>query len=642
MRRWACLAAAQHLLTARFIVPASGERLTSRAMRTRVGSRASTLSFFGRIFLSLFFAVFLVMGIFFAGMIGRSFLQNFEAHRWVATEAEIVGSRVEPPTRSDEDPTLHVKYRYRFNNAPYVSERYDVDQPARKTVDAYRLSEKLSVGSKVTCFVNPVRPEEAVIERKSLWFGFAIFFPLIFVAVGGGGIVFAWWPEKPAAENRAKAISEKPAERPLLRRFGMALFFGIFFTVGTAGGHALFLKPWLASRAAATWPAVPCEIVSSRVKTHDGDDSTTYSIDVVYRYRVNGRIYTSNRYEFNRSSSSNYRHKSGIVNRYQPGSRTTCHVNPDDPTDAVLQRRFTSNMWLGLIPLTFMLIGAIGLVHALRGKGAKDASAGFQKTFSEKPVRAASFRAAFTPPATAAMPSRNFYDEAVPGGSGASGGVDAPNATTVLEPRSSRTGKVVAIGIFALLWNGFISFFLVQAFGDGGGMRWFMAVFMIPFVAVGVGVIGAFIHQLLALSNPRPRVTVNTQTLPPGGTLQLSWEMTGRVHALRDVKIYLEGREEAMYRRGTDTRTDREVFSTLKIFQSDQPGSFAAGSARLTLPRPLMHTFKSPNNQIVWSLRVKGEIPRWPDVDEEFAFTVLPEPLSPTDRAAATPDLHNA
>jgi hypothetical protein len=38
-----------------------------------------------------------------------------------------------------------------------------------------------------------------------------------------------------------------------------------------------------------------------------------------------------------------------------------------------------------------------------------------------------------------------------------------------------------------------------------------------------------------------------------------------------------------------------------------------------------MHSFKSANNKIVWTLQLSGEIPRWPDVSEEFEIDVLPQ-----------------
>jgi hypothetical protein len=37
-----------------------------------------------------------------------------------------------------------------------------------------------------------------------------------------------------------------------------------------------------------------------------------------------------------------------------------------------------------------------------------------------------------------------------------------------------------------------------------------------------------------------------------------------------------------------------------------------------------MHSFAASSNRIVWALQVKGEIRRWPDVDEPFEVAVQP------------------
>ena len=44
----------------------------------------------------------------------------------------------------------------------------------------------------------------------------------------------------------------------------------------------------------------------------------------------------------------------------------------------------------------------------------------------------------------------------------------------------------------------------------------------------------------------------------------------------------------------------------------------------MEIPEDTMHSFASPNNEVVWSLVVSGDIPRWPDVDETFDIEVRP------------------
>ena len=48
------------------------------------------------------------------------------------------------------------------------------------------------------------------------------------------------------------------------------------------------------------------------------------------------------------------------------------------------------------------------------------------------------------------------------------------------------------------------------------------------------------------------------------------------------------------------------------------------GSARVTIPEDTMHSFEFGNTKVVWSLKVTGDVPSWPDVDEEFDFVVRP------------------
>ena len=111
-------------------------------------------------------------------------------------------------------------------------------------------------------------------------------------------------------------------------------------------------------------------MISSRVQSHSGSKGgTTYSVDILYAYTVDGKDYRSNRYDFMGGSSSGYGGKDAIVRRYRPGTKTTCFVDPHDPTQAVLQRDFTPGMLAGLIPLVFFFVGVGGLVWFFFGGG---------------------------------------------------------------------------------------------------------------------------------------------------------------------------------------------------------------------------------------------------------------------------------
>jgi hypothetical protein len=82
---------------------------------------------------------------------------------------------------------------------------------------------------------------------------------------------------------------------------------------------------------------------------------------------------------------------------------------------------------------------------------------------------------------------------------------------------------------------------------------------------IGLVMIGAVGYCLLALFNPRPTLRVTPGAVPLGGQLRVDWEYSGRTHTLQRVRIRLEGREEATYRRGTTTSTDKNLFARLEL-----------------------------------------------------------------------------
>ena len=86
----------------------------------------------------------------------------------------------------------------------------------------------------------------------------------------------------------------------------------------------------------------------------------------------------------------------------------------------------------------------------------------------------------------------------------------------------------------------------------------------------------------------------------------------------------LEGREEARYRRGTDTHTDTHVFHRATLREVGESMSVARGTTSLRIPDDTMHTFTADNNKIVWTIKMHGDIKRWPDIDESFDITVTP------------------
>lgn len=167
------------------------------------------------------------------------------------------------------------------------------------------------------------------------------------------------------------------------------------------------------------------------------------------------------------------------------------------------------------------------------------------------------------------------------------------------------------------------SFFSWSEDWRAGGEAGCALLFLVPFVLVGIGLIGGIIYQLLALANPRPHLLLDRSRLEPGTQCSVRFYFTGSTSRLREITVELEGRESATYRRGTNSVTDHETFFEEVLLNEKQP-SGQRRTLSLSIPERTMPSFEADNNRIEWRIKVHGDIPRWPDVKEELLLTVHP------------------
>jgi len=377
-------------------------------------------------------------------------------------------------------------------------------------------------------------------------------------------------------------------------------FLSIFVLIGLGAGWAMLARPVLQVLAARSWVETPCVVVSSRVETHPGSKGSTYSIEVEVQYEVDRRIYRSTRYSFMDAASSGLEGKEAVVRGLPVGSETVCWVDPGDPREAVLVRGFTPMFLIGLVPLLFVAAGGGGIALLLWSRRAAAAKAGPR---------------AWLPAAERAEP------EVLADGSR----VSAPGAA-ILEPKATPLAKFVVLTAVALFWNGLVSvfvYFAVQEWRQGSSPGC-LTLFLVPFVLIGLGLLVSVPYQFLALFNPRPRLELSAKEIALGGTVDLAWRFTGRAARISRLTIVLEGCEEATYRRGTSSTTDRRVFTTIPIADSERGAAVAEGRATVALPADTMHSLETGHNRVVWTLKVHGDIARWPDVEEEFELVVRP------------------
>lgn len=197
-----------------------------------------------------------------------------------------------------------------------------------------------------------------------------------------------------------------------------------------------------------------------------------------------------------------------------------------------------------------------------------------------------------------------------------------------LLPDSSAGGRVAALAIFALLWNGLIAVPIYQVVTNWsrGQPSYFLGLFMIPFLLVGILLVGLLVREILiATGVGRTDVEISAFPLRPGRSFEVVFSQHGNL-SVNSLQVKLICEERATYRVGTDTRT-----STEKVFEE---ALFSREAFEITrwspliekiparIPPDAMHSFKSKNNQVVWKIWMEGDIARWPDFERSFTLCV--------------------
>lgn len=407
-------------------------------------------------------------------------------------------------------------------------------------------------------------------------------------------------------------------------------FFGMFLLIGSVGTYFFLVLALQEHFAVQKWVETPCVILESKFQR----DDKQFKVNVTYEYEVAGELFQGNQFR-----SPNHIEKERISRsdkhwreQLKKGNRTVCYVDPDDPSSAVLDRKFSYFMLLGAIPLVFVAIGLGGLIAAPRMIAAsRDPGAALAEALSQQDASRVSLFGALTgnllkaedPPGE--IRKQDAWDV-----------ITAPSSPWLpaaetgpreLKASQSPWSMFLFLLFFALIWNGAVSIFVWNVISDWGQGKqpWFLTLFMIPFVLVGVGILGGAIYYLLATFNAKPQLFISSPSARPGEELRIKWVLRGRIQSLRNFTVKLIGEEWAQYRRGTSTYTDTHEFHEQEVYSTLDHYEMESGEAAVTIPEKAMHTVQANNNKIQWKLQLHGDVPLWPDIHAEFEITVLPQ-----------------
>ena len=519
--------------------------------------------------------IFSAFGLFFA-FIGSQFvkqewrnLQEAKAmQQWAHTSCILVSSEMKD---DGEDFRLEVSYRYEVAGKVYTSTRYGrrPHYTAETIGEIDQIQKKLQKGKTFDCHYNPANPAEAVLDLPSVKgarssAGFTLLFP-------GFGLLFATLPW---LRGRKKKTAPNLSETPKPARSGkhfLILFGAVFSLFGLIALMPMLIIPLQKTSSAKTWTTVPATVVSSKVKSHTGDDSTTYSPYIAYRYEVGSEEYLGDQYTFMGGSSSGYEGKAEIVRQYPKGHTFNIYVNPDDPAESVIKRDASKNLLFGLIPLIFVFVGIAVIIAGLRAKKARlDPGQARERVVTLK--------------------------------------------------GSTPVGKAIGFTLFALFWNGVV-FFLFKSEAP--------LLFRILFGGVGIILIAATIHATLAIFNPRPVVEITPGDIRPGTSVALRWRINGRSDRIGKLTLSLQclrvTTETSGHGKNRSTRTIKTPIFDNELLTTDRQNEITQGTLQFLIPEEKSCSIPGNDGGIQWQLVFHGDISRWPDLKQELPFIVYPE-----------------
>jgi hypothetical protein len=118
------------------------------------------------------------------------------------------------------------------------------------------------------------------------------------------------------------------------------------------------------------WQSTQCKIVASRARnlgTSSGDTfESDYKAEIVYEYDFSGEHYRGDCYSLTYFPAGGWENTRAIVTRYPEDSERQCYVDPDEPSQSVLDRNLTEDMLVGLLGLPFIFAPVLVLNHVLR------------------------------------------------------------------------------------------------------------------------------------------------------------------------------------------------------------------------------------------------------------------------------------
>ncbi|HTU26972.1 MAG TPA: DUF3592 domain-containing protein [Pirellulales bacterium] len=398
---------------------------------------------------------------------------------------------------------------------------------------------------------------------------------------------------------------------------GEALFFGFFLLVGClalwAMGVFLIVPEWRANRH---FVETTCVVLHKAVGQAGEPESQRYRPEIEIEYNVDGQTFRPTIYDATGMYSVSRASAEEALARFEVGKEYPCWYDPIDPGRAVLVQGYSGWLYLSLlVPASFIAISTRRLIYIWLNWG----TSAERRSMMSRRAGELEFFEESRGKALANVPSDTNWTNSP----GTHLAYRLPIATTP-------GWTLFALLAACLVWNGIVATFVVMAVRTHlvGEPDWLLTAFVVPFVVIGMMLIGFLVRQgLITAGVGATRLEISNHPLYPGGEYEVLISQAGRFQ-LTSLNVFLVCQERATYRQGTDTRTDtctvyRECLYTVENVALEDHKPFD-GRCRLVLPANAMHSFNSDHNEIGWKLVVRGSAANRPDYERDFPVLVHP------------------
>jgi hypothetical protein len=301
---------------------------------------------------------------------------------------------------------------------------------------------------------------------------------------------------------------------------------------------------------------------------------------------------------------------------FRPGQHLLVYYNPVNPTEIVLPQPIP--WWTAVVmfvPISLCVLGASGLtvaiLHGKKGRRAAPLLLRFERPRDET----ADGEIELWPSIPRPLSPQDSPGIRLP--------IRLPAQTPFL-------ANFLGWGLATVLWNGLALTLLAWAVGlaSVGRGDWTLVAFTLVPVGIGGAGTGYLLRNLLRQWSVGPTILeISDQPLRAGERYQVYLSQFGTLKVNR-LSVSLVCEERALFREGTEIRLEIRRVQKLPLFRREAfevtAGVPFEAFFDLEVPPRVMHSFRSPNNEIAWGLLVEQLAQGLPPVIRLFPVVIYP------------------